>query len=113
VLEPESDGENDYHNVVDFSDGEVRSQLVSQLLSLFKDMGKLHHFLGMKILQDENSENIWIGQPAYISKILHSLACRIASQLAHLLILGQSLRNFPTVKTALINNIVDLLLYLG
>ena len=26
VLEPESDGENDYHFVVDFSDGEVRSQ---------------------------------------------------------------------------------------
>ena len=36
-----------------------------------KDMGKLHHFLGMKIVQDENSEDIWIGQPAYISKILH------------------------------------------
>ena len=35
-----------------------------------KDMGKLHHFLGMKILQDESSERIWIGQPAYISKIL-------------------------------------------
>jgi len=34
-------------------------------------VGKLYHFLGMKILQDENSENIWIGQPAYISKILH------------------------------------------
>ena len=34
-----------------------------------KDMGKLHHFLGIKILQYESYENI--GQLSYMSKILH------------------------------------------
>ena len=35
-----------------------------------KDMGKLHYFLGMNILQDEKTGNIWIGQPAYVESIL-------------------------------------------
>ena len=30
-----------------------------------KDMGKLHYFLGMKVLQNEKNGNVWIGQPAY------------------------------------------------
>ncbi len=28
-----------------------------------KDLRKLHHFLGMKIVQDESSGDVWIGQP--------------------------------------------------
>ena len=35
-----------------------------------KDMGKLHYFLGTNILQDEKSENIWIGQPVYTTNLL-------------------------------------------
>ena len=35
-----------------------------------KDMGKLHYFLGTKILQDEKSGNIWIGQPVYTNNLL-------------------------------------------
>ena len=34
-----------------------------------KDMGKLHYFLGTKILQDEKSGNIWIGQPVYTNNL--------------------------------------------
>ena len=33
-------------------------------------MGKLHYFLGTKILQDEKSGNIWIGQPVYTNNLL-------------------------------------------
>ena len=33
-----------------------------------EDMGKLHHFLGVKIIQ--NPKYIWIGQPAYIQALL-------------------------------------------
>ena len=36
-----------------------------------KDMGKLHYFLGMNILQDEKTGNVWIGQPAYVESILN------------------------------------------
>ena len=32
-------------------------------------MGKLHHFVGIKI-NYLNSGNIWIGQPAYVRKVL-------------------------------------------
>ena len=35
-----------------------------------KDMGRLHYFLGMKILQDEQTGNVWIGQPAYVESVL-------------------------------------------
>lgn len=35
-----------------------------------KDMGKLHYFLGMKIIQDKKTGNVWIGQPAYVESIL-------------------------------------------
>ena len=35
-----------------------------------KDLGKLHHFLGLKVIQDEESGNVWIGQPAYVEKVL-------------------------------------------
>ena len=35
-----------------------------------KDMGRLHYFLGMKILQDERTGSVWIGQPAYVESVL-------------------------------------------
>ena len=35
-----------------------------------KDMGKLHHFLGKKIIQYENTGEVWIGQPAYTENLL-------------------------------------------
>ena len=34
-----------------------------------KDLGKFHHFLGMKIKQDEATWSVWIGQPAYTEPI--------------------------------------------
>ena len=35
-----------------------------------KDLGKLHHFLGMKVIQDDVSGDVWIGQDAYVGKVL-------------------------------------------
>ena len=35
-----------------------------------KDMGKLHHFLGMSIVQNEENKTVWIGQPAYTKNVL-------------------------------------------
>ena len=35
-----------------------------------KDMGRLHYFLGIKILQDEKTGNVWIGQPTYVENVL-------------------------------------------
>ena len=35
-----------------------------------KDMGKLHHFLRMNIVQDEATGRVWIGQSAYTESLL-------------------------------------------
>ena len=35
-----------------------------------KDMGKLHHFLGVKIIQNVQTGEIWIGQPNYTIELL-------------------------------------------
>ena len=35
-----------------------------------KDMGTLHYFLGIKVVQDEETGNVWIGQPAYAETLL-------------------------------------------
>ena len=35
-----------------------------------KDMGKLHYFLGIPVVQDEECKSVWIGQPAYTENLL-------------------------------------------
>ncbi len=35
-----------------------------------KDLGKLHHFLGVAVNQDQKTGSIWIGQASYIRKLL-------------------------------------------
>ncbi len=35
-----------------------------------KDIGKMHHFLGIRIVQNDSSGDIWIGQPVYVNKLL-------------------------------------------
>ena len=30
-----------------------------------KDMGKLHYYLGMKVVQNDKTNDVWIGQPVY------------------------------------------------
>ena len=35
-----------------------------------KDLGKLHHFLGMKVVQDDATGDVWVGQPVYVDKVL-------------------------------------------
>ena len=35
-----------------------------------KDLGQLHHFLGVKVIQDQSTGAIWIGQPSYTDRLL-------------------------------------------
>ena len=44
-----------------------------------KDLGPLHHFLGVKVVQDQLTGVIWIGQPSYTYE---SLVC-MTRNLAH------------------------------
>ena len=35
-----------------------------------KDMGELHHFLGIKVIQDHSKGSVWVGHPAYAESTL-------------------------------------------
>lgn len=41
---------------------------ISKIVKI-KDMGKLHHFSGVKIVYPQSGK-IWIGQPAYTAKVM-------------------------------------------
>ena len=47
-----------------------------------KDMGRLHHFLGMKIAQDETTGSMWIGQPANTETLLEKFSMDHAKVIA-------------------------------
>jgi hypothetical protein len=47
---------------------EVKQALANQFQ--VKDMGELHYFLGVKVVQDKESGDVWIGQPAYATSVL-------------------------------------------
>ena len=44
-------------------------QALAELFKM-KDMGELHHFLGVKVVQKPSSKEIWIGQEAYTKSML-------------------------------------------
>ncbi len=48
-----------------------------------KDMGELHHFLGMKVVQDQKNGEVWIGQPALPKVSSRNSGWRMRSQLTH------------------------------
>ena len=47
-----------------------------------KDLGRLHYFLGMKIVQDDSSRDVWIGQPAYVDKVVEKFGMKDAKSVA-------------------------------
>jgi hypothetical protein len=47
-----------------------------------KDFGKLRHFLGMKVVQDEVSGDVWVGQSAYVGKVLERFGMQEAKSIA-------------------------------
>ena len=56
------------------------------------DLGPPHHFLGVKVIQDQLAGVIWIGQPSYTEKILQKLCMYDSNLSAHLSILMSNLR---------------------
>ena len=47
-----------------------------------KDLGKLHHFLGMKIVHDKTKGNVWVGQQAYTEILLKKFGMESAKPVA-------------------------------
>ena len=60
-------------NIVLAGQNSERIRKVKESLSQkfdIKDMGKLHYFLGMQVMQDQKTGDIWIGQPKYTENLL-------------------------------------------
>ena len=57
---------------------------MSELASRFdvKDMGELYHFFGVKILQDWETGNVWIGHPGYAESILQKFGMENAKSVS-------------------------------
>ena len=55
---------------------EVKETLAKQFQ--MKDMGDLHYFLGVKIVQDKESGGVYVGQPAYSKNILEKFGMESA-----------------------------------
>ena len=51
---------------------ELISEIKKSLCDRFdvEDMGRLHHFLGVKVVQSKNLNSIWIGQPSFTKTLL-------------------------------------------
>ena len=47
-----------------------------------KDLGELHYFLGVKVIQDRKKGNIWIGQPVYTKNILQKFGMENAKPIS-------------------------------
>eukprot|EP00794_Sanderia_malayensis_P003848 gene3848-4384_t len=47
---------------------EVKKELADKFT--IKDMGKLHHFLGVKIVQNKDKGEAWMGQESYVKELL-------------------------------------------
>ena len=43
-----------------------------------KDMGALHYFLGMKVIQNAETNEVWMGQPAYTQNLLQKFGMESA-----------------------------------
>lgn len=63
---------DDIHVILAGRSEDSRAEVKQNLSHKFemKDLGALHYFLGVKIIQDLLGGVIWIGQPAYTEKIL-------------------------------------------
>ena len=48
---------------------EVKKELSQQFK--MKDLGPLHHFLGVTVTQDQGTGQVWMGQPTYTEQLLH------------------------------------------
>ena len=47
---------------------EVKREIESKFK--VKDLGELHYFLGVKVVQNTEKQSIWLGQPSYIKQLL-------------------------------------------
>ena len=56
-----------------------------------KDLGELHHFLGVKVIQNKESNSIWIGQEAYARELLKKFKMEESNAVSTPIQLGSNL----------------------
>ena len=94
---------------------EVKKALAMQFE--VKDMGELHYFLGVKIVQDHQNGKVWIGQPAYTESMLHKYgmvdAKPVTTPVESSSKLVKTIEECETVDQVLYQSAVGTLLYLS
>lgn len=78
IYKSKTEGDNSYlgvyvDDIVPVGESEARIAEVKQMLASqfsIKDLGKLTYFLGMSVVQNQEELTTWVGQPAYIEKLL-------------------------------------------
>ena len=94
---------------------EVKSALSKQFE--IKDMGKLHYFLGMSVVQGDDCKSVWIGQPAYTKKLLTKYSMQDCNPVSTPVESGMKLRiaskNDECVNQRLYQSAVGSLMYLS
>ena len=74
-----------------------------------KDMGRLHYFLGMKVIQNDETNEVWIGHPAYTKNLLQKFGMESAKPVKTPVDTSTKLvKAILKVKTALISNCISL-----
>ena len=56
-----------------------------------KDLGELHHFLGVKVIQDKESNSIWIGQETYARELIKKFKMEESNAVSTPIQLGSNL----------------------
>ena len=77
-------------------------QALSQQFQV-KDMGELHYFLGVKVVQDHKAGSVWIGQQSYTENILRKFGMEDT----------KSIREDTSVNQQLYQSAVGSLIYLS
>ena len=94
---------------------EVKKALAKQFE--VKDMGELHYFLGVKIIQDPKSGEVWIGQPAYTKSVLQKFgmenAKTVNTPVDTSMKLVKGMKDSESVDQGLYQSAVGSLLYLS
>ena len=60
---------------------EVKTAIANQFD--IKDMGKLHYYLGVKVVQDLEAGTIWMGQPTYTENFVSIFSRQNARPVRH------------------------------
>ena len=94
---------------------EVKDAIASKFT--VRDLGELHHFLGVKVIQNKDSNSIWIGQETYARELIKKFKMEESNAVSTPIQLGSNLvkavEEDDMFDQEIYQSAVDSLLYLS